>query len=152
MVPMNDLKTSYAQKRSYQFFTLLEVLSKRRGCGAKDPRDLIFAHLGMLDEATREGIPVQYDRTVVEVFESTVRHIIAQTGILSVLAHVEEVEQNTRRPGLPSWVPNWTTPSNSSNSAMSFNDLILKLTIITFYRQFMFLELSHGVAMSISKL
>ncbi|PMD31063.1 HET-domain-containing protein, partial [Hyaloscypha variabilis F] len=48
---------------------LFIILQQRRGCSLTDPRDLIYAHLGMADAETRKLVPIDYDKSVAEVYE-----------------------------------------------------------------------------------
>ncbi|KAN0120256.1 Heterokaryon incompatibility protein (HET) domain containing protein [Hyaloscypha variabilis] len=45
---------------------LFILLQQRRGCGLTDPRDLIYAHLGLVDAETRKLIPIDYDKSVAQ--------------------------------------------------------------------------------------
>jgi hypothetical protein len=52
---------------------LLPILHSRRGFGVKDPRDMIYAHLGIVDTNSvlarlRDFIQVDYNKTIREVY------------------------------------------------------------------------------------
>jgi hypothetical protein len=81
---------------------LLNVLTLRRGLGVSDPRDMIYAHLGMIDHVTRLAIPVDYSRTCVEVYEGVALLLTHLRQDYSILFHVEEVELDNRTDGLSS--------------------------------------------------
>lgn len=104
---LHNLPVGYKSKGASH---LLEILGKRRGCGATDPRDLVYAHLGLVDDGALLEIPIEYSTPVVEVYERFIKSFFRQTGKLSFLEYVEEVEADSRRPDLPSWVPDWTVP------------------------------------------
>jgi hypothetical protein len=90
----------------------LELLESRRGLGVTDPRDMVFAHLGIRYWAP-ETIPllVDYRKDCSEVFGG-VSKLLSRSGDLHlVLSFVEDLEQEERRHGLPSWVPDWTAPT-----------------------------------------
>jgi hypothetical protein len=55
-----------------------------------------------------EAIAISYDKTVSQVYEDTTRFLLQNVPWVTMLLHIEEVEQSERRQGLPSWVPNWT--------------------------------------------
>jgi hypothetical protein len=93
--------------------------------GVSDPRDVVYAHLGMIGMKSQafvysdqsristtsykqEEMAINYDKTIVQVYEDTTRFIFQNIPWISMLLHVEEVEQDEGRQGLPSWVPNWT--------------------------------------------
>ncbi|KAE8443981.1 hypothetical protein EG329_001205 [Mollisiaceae sp. DMI_Dod_QoI] len=92
----------------FQDFT--SILAARRGFGVSDPRDMIFAHLGMVGHT---GIRVDYGRKVEQIYEEFARAQMIATSSLDLLAYVEDVELGKRRPGMPSWVPDWTVQSSS---------------------------------------
>jgi hypothetical protein len=113
---------------------LLDVLRARRGLGVTDPKDVVFAHLGMigiqnsiinyqyqdqdqdqtttatqtLDEKYLHDMAIDYDKGVVQVYEDTARFILHDIPWTLLLPHVENGDQETRLPGLASWVPDWT--------------------------------------------
>jgi hypothetical protein len=55
-----------------------------------------------------EAMVISYDKTVVQVYEDTTRFLLKSIPRVSMLLHVEGVEQSARPQGFPSWVPNWT--------------------------------------------
>jgi hypothetical protein len=55
-----------------------------------------------------DAMAISYDKTVVQVFENAALFLFQNIPWLSMLLHVEEVEQGERPQGLPSWAPNWT--------------------------------------------
>jgi len=87
---------------------LFDLLNARRGSGVSDPRDMIYAHLGLTDSSTQDLIPVDYDVSVTQLYEYVAhQHLICKQDT-SILSYVEETELCDRREGLPSWVPDWT--------------------------------------------
>jgi hypothetical protein len=97
---------------------LLELLSSRRGAGATDPRDYLFALLSIVgvvmpydDFLPRAGelLQVDYSKSCTQVFEEIAQYFIAHQG-LGLLSIVEAVDLDQRRPNLASWAPDWATP------------------------------------------
>ncbi|KAH7382773.1 heterokaryon incompatibility protein-domain-containing protein [Cadophora sp. MPI-SDFR-AT-0126] len=87
--------------------TLWESLLSRRGFGATDSRDLIFAHLGISEVSSMgEGLEVDYGKSVFEIYTETARKLIKMTQNLMILSQVPIC--GASQPGLPSWVPDWT--------------------------------------------
>jgi Heterokaryon incompatibility protein (HET) len=87
---------------------LIDVLHSRRGFGTRDPRDRIFAHLGIADDLHIKkelNVKVDYSKTVVEVFTDLTMKAIFSTRTLDILKYVEAAVPGSRSPGLPSWVP-----------------------------------------------
>lgn len=81
---------------------ILRTLTKRRGVGVTDPRDLVYSLLGVASDA--QGIEPDYSLSVVDVFTSLVLHIIKSRRDLAVLGRV--LGQSA---GFPTWVPDWRT-------------------------------------------
>jgi hypothetical protein len=70
---------------------LLKILHTRRGAGVSDPRDMIFAHLGILginsqDDGLREFITVDYRRSVAELYGDVTRYFMHSRGGFGVLS------------------------------------------------------------------
>lgn len=103
---------------------LLELLKARRGMGATDPRDVVYAHLGIAtnpSDGWKEFVKVDYGRTVGEVYWDVGRYVIEKhsrrgaeyydsshrTGMEELLDNLEEGRRN-KMEGLPSWVPDWS--------------------------------------------
>lgn len=95
---------------------LCDMLSRRRGVGVSDPRDMVYAHLGLCDNAIQSTIPVDYDRSIADLYEHVARIHITSCRSLYILFHVEEIQPEHRRPGLPSWVPDWTVPPMTTST------------------------------------
>jgi hypothetical protein len=97
---------------------LLDLLQKTRVCDreslggfkATDPRDLVFALLGIAKDAEELGIRPNYAKSCEEVFTATTVTFL-ERGDLSILT----LCQSPRRlDGLPSWVPDWSSSLKST--------------------------------------
>lgn len=87
---------------------LAEVM---RSSSTTDPRDRIYAFLGLADESRpwsmKNPIVVSYEIPVVEVFTSFTSLLLTQKPLLTELSDVEDA--STREiAGLPSWVPDYS--------------------------------------------
>jgi hypothetical protein len=49
--------------------SLLTYMSIRRGYGVSDPRDMVYAHVGLTPTKTRHTISIDYDKTVAQTYE-----------------------------------------------------------------------------------
>lgn len=111
--------------------TLLTMLQSSRDRKSSEPRDKIFAILGITDEEPEEGsfkddffptdaylkqccmasqpaIPIDYNMSVPDVFCQAARSIILSSNSLEILAETErDLPDNELFRGLPSWVPHW---------------------------------------------
>ena len=74
---------------------------------AKDPRDKLFALLGISHPSTWGPVRADYTKDVVSLYRETARHIIFDEQSLLLLHHTGI--GNTRNvKDLPSWVPDWS--------------------------------------------
>lgn len=91
-------------------FDLLHILSKARRFQCSDPRDKVYALLGLLGDHVKQKPrlqPVYENRSVVETYVSTATQILEDADDLLLLGHVEGEDFQVIE-GLPSWVPDWS--------------------------------------------
>ena len=89
---------------------LLYALSKARRFQCSDPRDKVYALLGLLGDHIKRNPrlqPVYEDRSVVDTYVSTAIQLLEDAGDLLLLAHAEGQDFQMIE-GLPSWVPDWS--------------------------------------------
>jgi hypothetical protein len=86
---------------------LLELVCARGGCSLSDPRDMIYAHLGLVGAETRNMVPVDYEKTVAQLYTSMTELYMQWIGIWDILMFAG-VEPELRDPSLPSWVVDWS--------------------------------------------
>ena len=88
---------------------IVAVLCKSRNCSATDPRDKVYALLGLLHTDFSTKIPVDYSLTPSEVFTKLAVHCIEKMKRFDIIQHCHHVPgsggSNTRR--TPTWVPQW---------------------------------------------
>jgi hypothetical protein len=89
---------------------ILAVLCKSRNCSASDPRDKVYALLGLTNLSFSTQFPVDYSLTHVEVFTKLAIYCVEELGRFDILKHCQHVSggrawQNIRR--IPTWVPQW---------------------------------------------
>ncbi|KAH6667815.1 heterokaryon incompatibility protein-domain-containing protein [Halenospora varia] len=87
--------------------TILDVLQARRGLGITDPKDMIYAHLGISESQLKSHITIDYSKSKAQVYEEAARYIDSNSDFFSILTLVEKVDLHTRS-GLPTWVPDWS--------------------------------------------
>ncbi|KAH7317140.1 heterokaryon incompatibility protein-domain-containing protein [Stachybotrys elegans] len=110
--------------------SLLEFLIHCRRHDASDPRDKVYALLGLLSlsdtHKTHPRLPVdlipEYASSVSDVYSDTARKLILQTGTLDILgscANPEKADvQRKSCQTLPSWVPDWSLRANIAKPFM----------------------------------
>jgi len=108
------LLCSYVLGKAQEKRTLFELL---RACGdfdATDPRDKVYALLGIAKDAERLRITVDYSKSPVAVFTEVAKVLIREYGvnILSFNAglSLRDYKKPTllKRVDLPTWCPDWT--------------------------------------------
>ena len=81
---------------------LSSLLSTRRPCLATDPRDKVFALVGLANNA--QELSPDYFKSVAEVYSQTAEHILFTDKDLSLLSEVKGLRSGSE---LPSWAPDW---------------------------------------------
>lgn len=87
---------------------------------ATNPRDLIYALLGISSDAEELGIEIDYSKSVQEVFTETAAAII-RTGLIEVLTYAQQPQMTL---DLPSWAPDVSFESLSHYSANTISGLL----------------------------
>ncbi|KAJ4017678.1 hypothetical protein NW752_001587 [Fusarium irregulare] len=90
--------------------TATEVVNILRTRGASDPRDKIYAYLGLIGG----GASADYALPVEEAFQHISRALIEKLGTLDILLRVSE---KSRSPSLPTWVPDWAASVDQADLA-----------------------------------
>ncbi|KAF2823239.1 hypothetical protein CC86DRAFT_469080 [Ophiobolus disseminans] len=85
--------------------TLLFALITTRGCFATDPRDKVFALLGLMSQPSELGFEADYNLTNTEVFILTAVQLFTSSNLLAILSHVDGPSSDS---SLPSWIPSWS--------------------------------------------
>ncbi|KAK9441676.1 hypothetical protein VB005_06318 [Metarhizium brunneum] len=88
---------------------LLYSLIRFRRFRASDPRDKVFALLGIVKESIqgKDRFNPAYERSTEDVYTQTAIQILEDSNNLLLLAHVEGEAFRQFR-SLPSWVPDWS--------------------------------------------
>ncbi|KAG4436059.1 hypothetical protein IFR05_008449 [Cadophora sp. M221] len=86
------------------------LLKQTNFCKCADPRDKIYALLGMLGK-NQLDIEPDYTKSVHEVYKDTTLKLIHKTKSLDVLLHTTANDSNI----LYSWVPDWKKPLETAS-------------------------------------
>lgn len=88
---------------------LLDLLLLARQCQASDPRDKVFAILGLLPSGRIDDIEADYTLTTEQVYTRVALHLAKTRGWKSVLTHAGLLgRESSLLTELPSWVPDWS--------------------------------------------
>lgn len=98
-----------------------EALHCSRAQASTDPRDRVYAMLGLTDSAYDIKPNYQISNTVTDVFTDTTRAIIEHDESLDVLLDSQEVGRNMKL-ALPSWVPDFSTSQGRLSFCSTLSD------------------------------
>ena len=93
---------------------LLELLCSHKGKKSTDPKDKVFALIGISASRYSFG-KIDYSQSLREIYSHTARHIISTTQRLDVtcLKQYDVLAHN-----LPSWAPNWMRAPSSAGTTL----------------------------------
>ena len=89
---------------------LLELLLSHKSKKSTDPKDKVYALVGISSTRHTFG-PIDYSRSMREIYTHTARHIITTSQKLDVIC---VKQHNVNQFNLPSWAPDWTRPPTHS--------------------------------------
>jgi tetratricopeptide (TPR) repeat protein len=98
--------------------SLLRLLNAYRNADCTDPKDRVYALLGisLYADHSHPGLQIDYSKSVAEVYQGAAQAIIEESGKLDVLCmnhesttHPETGQYRARHHSLPSWTPDWST-------------------------------------------
>ncbi|KAG4429435.1 hypothetical protein IFR05_015087 [Cadophora sp. M221] len=94
--------------------SLMDVLARFRFTESTDPRDKVFALLGLASDTL--GIKADYSTDVNEVFTDAAVRIINERENLDIICQSQwqSFSNPKRRQGLPSWVPDFSWPGKGT--------------------------------------
>ncbi|KAH7249544.1 heterokaryon incompatibility protein-domain-containing protein [Fusarium solani] len=93
---------------------LSHVLGPFKSMRATDPRDKVYAFLGLAEELGQGGtLHPAYEKPIAEVFRDAMQFMLRSSNSLNDLA-LKEDPQRTKTAGLESWVPDFTSDSLAS--------------------------------------
>ena len=80
---------------------------------ASDPRDKVFALLGLANQSGTVAISADYSTNVQDVYMHVARYVLLTNNDLSIFSFAGLGRADL--PRLPSWVPDWTRPPSGMN-------------------------------------
>lgn len=93
--------------QSESLLSLLELLEKTQNHSSTDPRDSIFAMMGIASAASTTGVLIDYHRSCVQVYKDFIIDRLIKHKDLSCLSF-SGPQPGSRITGLPTWVADWS--------------------------------------------
>jgi hypothetical protein len=106
--------------RQSSFAPLSELLWSGWRLGATDPRDRIFAFLGLAKDAKALGVEPDYRKSYEEVSIDTAWRLFRQRH-LDILSYSHGMRDSPITHNLPSWVPDWSLKPKTVLSTPRFS-------------------------------
>lgn len=95
-----------------QYRSLMKLLISFRKCQATDPRDKVYALLGLAnDEGVHEMVPIDYAKSVEAVYLDCAKFLVWNGDGMEMLLQAgisQTRDGNGGKLSMPSWVPNWS--------------------------------------------
>ncbi|KAN0120089.1 HET domain containing protein [Hyaloscypha variabilis] len=96
---------SKTEDRKQPKLTLLRLLNRYSQRQCSDPRDKVYALLGVSSTFPGTEFPITYAAPISEIYKNVAKYIIAGSGSLDILCWAGDDHHKTT--SLPSWVPDW---------------------------------------------
>ncbi|KAG8528425.1 uncharacterized protein KY384_007343 [Bacidia gigantensis] len=94
-----------------------DLVATHKGFGAADPRDMIYAFLGVASEVLDPDLAIDYKKSCVDLYIDFACCAIRYHDYSRLLSLVSESLSNQQRmPDLPSWVPDWSSSSGQNST------------------------------------
>ena len=99
-------------KNDSQCRSLIQLLKSFRQCLCSDPRDKVYALLGLAnDQGAHKMVSVDYSKSVEAVYLECAQSLVRNGNGMEMLSQAgtpREREDTDLNPSLPSWVPDWS--------------------------------------------
>ncbi|KAI8630235.1 hypothetical protein F5Y19DRAFT_484120 [Xylariaceae sp. FL1651] len=122
LVVSNAIEIAERRHRLGNTLELFPMMQTARDCGASDPRDYVFSIVPISTPSDRvkchtagpQPLPaIDYSKSIQQVFIEAARYVVLERQDL-MLWYAERPPCGKRIKGLPSWVPDFSVPMNSS--------------------------------------
>ncbi|KAK7193424.1 heterokaryon incompatibility protein [Paraphaeosphaeria sporulosa] len=114
---------------------VLSVLHRCRNCSSTDPRDKVFAVLGLVQADFQNSFPIDYSLTAEEVYTQLVTHLFYVEKNLRFLKYASgQGEASWRKHDISSWIPQWDVKSGYDPLPSQFNADELDALTSTWYK------------------
>lgn len=108
---LNHMFTARQAHQRGETMAILDLMLARRGLGATDPRDIIWAHTGLAEDGMHPSLGVDYkNRTLANLYNGFAQYVFREYLGFKILFHVESRGPSRRTEGIASWSPDWRQP------------------------------------------
>lgn len=104
---VTNIQMQRLRSREGKSTTLRSLLEHNRFRNATEPRDMVYALRGIVDQTMAEAITVAYRSSLADVYANAVKTCIRKEETLMVLGSLEYRRNEESRTQMPSWVPDW---------------------------------------------
>ncbi|KAF1847162.1 uncharacterized protein K460DRAFT_392591 [Cucurbitaria berberidis CBS 394.84] len=121
----NQMSIARAESNTLPFrFQQLLILTRASGCF--DPRDKVYAMLGMAPRGAF-GIDPDYNKSTEELYSEAIRYWIQETQNLDILCWViDKARRNL--PEFPSWIGEFEVATNINQQELAFTNVVHRAT------------------------
>ncbi|KAI1847193.1 hypothetical protein JX266_006733 [Neoarthrinium moseri] len=108
---MESIRASFheplSDSRHFRPRQLVRILKDRHGSQATDPRDMLFAHMGLIADQkdVNRYLKIDYTASISDVFVAAGRYALDKFCHVSSIT--DRISSSPLRSHLPSWVPDW---------------------------------------------
>ena len=94
-------------------FSLIDLLHANRSCKATDPRDKVFAMIGIAKDEKTCGVVPDYSTKTTHVYQAVAMYLLKSAQPTSTLSFAGDTSphRTPTQAQLPSWVPDWSQRS-----------------------------------------
>ena len=115
------IKSLRERQQEEEPLDILSLVVKYRANRVTDPRDNIFALLGLSTVAERNILKADYRKSIAQVYIEFAKFVIETRKSLDVLAFRD---MHRKISGLPSWVPDWSCGCHSDHELPLSYDIL----------------------------
>ena len=119
LFPLNGMLRGRQIRQQKEQDDLETLLYSYRRCLASDPRDKVFALLGIASGQIAAAYAPNYSIEAFEVYRNLAIHLIIAERNPNALVHCTHIA-GSQAPLLPSWVPDWSQRLDSNCSPMAW--------------------------------
>ena len=109
---ISNIRLGFPMSQGERGMSLSLLLCVTRRFLASDPRDKVFALIGLASNIKSQSINPDYARPTVDVYRDITGYLITTEQSLTLLSTVEDISHRKPDSSLPSWVPDYNYHEN----------------------------------------